>query len=950
MARLGESSSFAKWLSSPRPRPDNVPTSLILVDTPHAKTSTLDSWLLPKGAPQYAATIPILPKSVTECSTLDPPQLLSNATHHATSVLPPPQSLQDLTQVLRSVTRSKARQAARQRARFIEGKFALQHLLEYETQGLKRLRAILNTYKDLPLMDQVNNGTETFVANVERIITKTTQDPCVRLDEWESRLMRLLNTHSLRYEYSALYINIMEEWISNGDDSEVPDDVGMGTFVPEALTDSMEQHRRKWETYVFTEVESDKKAIHAWLEGLLRSSEPTRKAIDTTRREIRKFEKTMAERHEHFTKRTMTWCVEGVLRSDLLTDGKRAVLTAMQQDGDTLNDMMDDLNMRMNTLDRWTWPTEGVPVEQRRQVGSKSRIFQDEDIMDALFLRYIGVRWSVRMSKSLTTLSRATWLFPKNLISKEERLRREEHLGLGKDHASGVNGQRLETYQTDFLLTQLLKEEWEVDRGYDNGEEQDQKEGIKIRKSPTELKHSLLQLLVTEVAIAKRLKGEITVLQSDFESFGPSIPHSTIAAVMSFFGVSESWIQFFQKVLEVPIVFKEDGTKAEIQYRRRGTSMSSPLADVFGETILFCMDYAVWYYTAGVRIYRLHDDFWLWGPEASVCQGWKVMNRFAKVMGLKFNTAKSGCVRVLQKAPGPHRKALLSMPQGDVRYGFLKLLPTGYFRVDFPLVDRHIDALISQLASARSLFSWVRIWNIHGVGYFTSMLGGKQPANCFGAKHIKEMETVFLHVYNRVFQEERNVASHIRKHINKRFPSFRSTVVDAFIFLPIELGGLGAQNPFVILTQLQGQILADPETAMTTFFQAETFLYNTAKTSFERRHRKLLADNTMRPTEPFLSLSDYTRPREETSRELLRTYQTMLLRPKPHEIQVSEVVRSMLGGTQAMKSFSPYTLWLFELYEKELIENFGGLRIIDTKLLPMGMIKLARKQRIKWRV
>lgn len=137
---------------------------------------------------------------------------------------------------------------------------------------------------------------------------------------------------------------------------------------------------------------------------------------------------------------------------------------------------------------------------------------------------------------------------------------------------------------------------------------------------------------------------------------------------------------------------------------------------------------------------------------------------------------------------------------------------------------------------------------------------------------------------------------------------------------------------------------------MTMFSQAETKVYNNAKASFERRHLKVLADNTVGPTEPFLSLADYTRPREETSWELLRTYQTMLERPKPHKIQVSEEVRSMLGGMQAIESFSPYTLWLFELYEKELVENFGGLRIIDTKLLPMGMIKLARKQRIKRRV
>ncbi|KAI4207040.1 MAG: hypothetical protein LQ346_000758 [Caloplaca aetnensis] len=903
-----------------------------------ANYSTIDSWELHRRAEQHVVSDPPTTQSQVQVS-------IDNRGSN-----PNLASKNYLNQVLRSVSISKARQAGRQRARFMEGKSALLHLLEYETQGVKRLKAILNTYQDLPLMQQVNNSMDTFVANVQRFITQATRDPCVRLDEWECRLMSLLNAQSLRYEYSALYIEVMKEWMDNGDEPEVPDDVGMGAIVPEASTDSMEEHRRKWESYVFTEAKSDITAISAWLEVLFRSGRPAMKAIDTMRKEIIKFERNMAEEKEHFTKATMNWCVEGVLRSDLLTDGKRAVLTAMNQDKDTLNDMMDDLNMRMNTLDRWAWPAEGVPVEQRRQVGSKSRIFHDEDIMDALLLRYIGVKWSVRMSKSLSSLSRATWLSPTSLISKEQRLRRDRYLGPGKDHATGVNGQRLDTYLSDFLLTQLLKEEWEVDRGYDNGEEQDQQEGIKIRKSATELKHSLLQLLVTEVTMARHLEGEVMVLQSDFESFGPSIPHSTIAAVMGFFGVTRPWIQFFQKVLEVPVVFNEDGTKADIRSRRRGTSMSSPLADVFGETILFCMDYAVWHQTGGLRLYRLHDDFWLWGPGVAVRQGWQEMSRFATIMGLKFNTTKSGCVHVSQKSTGPTDKTLHPMPQGDVRYGFLKLLPTGYFAIDFPLVDKHIDALIAQLDSTRSLFAWIRTWNAHGVGYFTSMLGGKNPANCFGAQHVRDMEKLFLHVYQRVFQGQSNLTSHLRKQIKKCFPSFTSTALDAFIFLPIELGGLGAQNPFVILTQLHGQISDTPETAMTMFSQAETKAYNTGKASFERRHLKVLADNTVGPTEPFLSWSDYTRPREETSWELLRTYQTMLRRPKPHEIQVSEEVRSMLGGMEAMESFSPYTLWLFELYEKEFIENFGGLRIIDAKLLPMGMIKLARKQRIKWRV
>ncbi|KAI4140257.1 MAG: hypothetical protein L6R39_005875 [Caloplaca ligustica] len=466
-------------------------------------------------------------------------------------------SMQDLPQTLRSVAASKARQVERQRARFEGGKQTLQHCLDVEPQGAKRLKVILDVYKDSPMMLQTNDSTKTFIVNLERFMLLAVQDPSARVSDWEKQLMSILEAQSLQYDYCALYAKIMEEWMDSSEEPEIPDDADKSTLETEDLTSSMEEHRKQWESYVFTAVQTDQMAVTAWLDRLLRSPGSTAKAFDTFKREIVGFEKAMTDDKEHFTKATMNWCVDGLLRSDLLSDDKRAVLSAMQQDRDAMVDVTDDLNVRMNTLDRWTWPVKGVPLELRRQVGSKYRIFHDEDIMDALLLRYIGVKWSVQMCKSLTAFSKATWLSAASPIGEEERLRRERHLGVGKEHASGVDGQRLDTYLSDYFLTQLLKNEWEVDRGYDNGvEQEDAGKDLKIRKTAAEQKHSLLQLLVTEATVTKRLHNEVTVLQSDFQAFGPSLPHSTIMAVLTFFGVSNPWIQFFRKVLEVPIMLK----------------------------------------------------------------------------------------------------------------------------------------------------------------------------------------------------------------------------------------------------------------------------------------------------------------------------------------------------------------------------------------------------------
>lgn len=218
-----------------------------------------------------------------------------------------------------------------------------------------------------------------------------------------------------------------------------------------------------------------------------------------------------------------------------------------------MRDLGDDLNLRMRTLDRWAWSSEGVKAEQRRQVSSRYRVFHDEALIDSLLLRYIGVKWSVQFFKSLTVFSKSkTWYTP-NLMNVQERQKWQFYNGkLPKRHS--IQNSRYRQSMEDYFLSQLLRKENEVDRGYDFlFEDADKDEKVVVRKSISELHENLLHLVQTEINLSLRLSGATTVLRSDFESFGPSLPHSSIFAVLRFFGVSNFWIQFFQSALEVPI-------------------------------------------------------------------------------------------------------------------------------------------------------------------------------------------------------------------------------------------------------------------------------------------------------------------------------------------------------------------------------------------------------------
>lgn len=240
--------------------------------------------------------------------------------------------------------------------------------------------------------------------------------------------------------------------------------------------------------------------------------------------------------------------------------------------------------------------------------------------------------------------------------------------------------------------------------------------------------HHLLHVLAAEIILKKKQGGDLSVVRSDFRWFGPSLPHSTMFAVLSFLGVSDRWVNIFRRILEAPIKFAEDGPDGKVQIRKRGIPIGGPLGVMLGEMPLFCLDFAFNQITDGARLYRLYDDFWFWGDEQSCVEGWKVVSDFTKLTGLEINEDKTGSVTIGGSTWKIVNKGL---PSGDVKWGFLKLdSVTGKFVIDPESVDQHIEHLRGQLASCESVFEWIRTWNIYGVRFFSNNFG--PPAHAFG--------------------------------------------------------------------------------------------------------------------------------------------------------------------------------------------------------------------------
>lgn len=653
---------------------------------------------------------------------------------------------------------------------------------------------------------------------------------------------------------------------------------------------------------------------------------------------------------------SLKWCIEGLLRSDLLTDERRAFLEEkVKKNKAVLKDVKDVLNMTLARLDTWSWPKDGIMAEQRRQLKGKYRIFHDEDLLDALLLRYLGVKWSVHFRKALKTFSeRSTWTV-KAPVPMAHKVRRQYFLG-AQSFANNVEEKHAKLFRDKFFLSQLQEKDNEVGRSY-SAENQEEDEDLTIRDSPADLKQSLLRLLSAEIIMHTRLHGELAVLQSDFRSFGPSLAHSTVFTMLRFFGTSERWISFFQRALEVPLKFALNGSHTEVRVRKRGTPMSSPLADMFAEISMYCMDFAVNQATGGSRLYRLHDDFWFWGSAGSCAIAWKTISEFANLMGLKTNEEKTGSQVVVAssvRTKGASRTPQNStLPAGKVHWGFLTLDNKGHFVIDQTLVDQHVTELREQLSACKSILGWIQVYNSYAVRFFTSMIG--KPAIAFGRRHIDMDLATFKRVQHSLFDNDKphlnlpggSPTGYLRGRIQRQCKV--TDIPDGFFYFPTELGGLDLRNPFIPLSQVRGKVPEEPSNIMNYVDIEEKKVYAKAKVAFEEaqvRKQQGLGHNVYK-LEEFMSFQENTEYREQTSGQLGKAFDALLQQPEKETLGIGRGLTAYVEESQ-WASFSSYDQWVMQMYGPAMIRQFGGLQIAEKEFLPLGMVSTLCSKRVKW--
>ncbi|KAJ5204580.1 uncharacterized protein N7498_005459 [Penicillium cinerascens] len=804
--------------------------------------------------------------------------------------------------------------------------------------------------------------------NIRRFLLQGRYDASITeatLREWIARLEKELRYLELKHEHGSFYSKMVTEWLTQLDEHTTSSTVDQADEAKSTKSDTsfenvgraeMHEQRAKWESLVFTAATHiDKNSIRTYLDDLFTKTKLSQQALKELRENIQKFANNLASQGQWLDVDELKWVSKALMKTDLLSNDKATILKEFMRNKEVTQEVADVLNMRLASLDRWGWGGEGIPVEMRRQLNGKYRVFMDEDLLDSLLLQYLGSKWAVKLREVFTSFLRSyAWSPIHDDVPDEYKERRKYFLGktfYSVDGYQGINEMREKTYLQHYFMSQLPESTDEGAKNYDDDSQS---------KNALGIKHSLLHSLITESLIHKNLRGEFTAIRSDYEWFGPGLPHATILTVMEYFGVPEMWLTFFKVFLEAPLKFVQDGQAAHIQVRQRGVPMSHTLSDCFGESVLFCMDYAVNQGTDGGILYRLHDDFWFWGAKETCEKAWLGMAEFAKTMGLQFNVEKTGSA-LMGKANAEQSSIL---PTGDIRWGFLVLdAEQGKFVIDQAQVDKHIEELGRQLSSCKSVFAWVMAWNGYFGRFFTNNFA--KPAMCFGRDHIDMAISTLSRIEKTLFANSKQfkggVTNYLRNVIAERFDIH--DLPEGFFYYPVELGGLGLLNPFVRLLAMRENIKHTPQGRLQKAALQDEVMYQSAKEKFEKRGSD--STTTMfgydgKPI-PFWSLEEYTQYPETYSSNLHAAYN--MLKEVPEEKNVSATasfIKNQAGLKRAGRkprdgpisanwaTMTPYWRWVAEMYHDEMVRTYGSLAAVNREFMPLGVVKTLKEGRFRW--
>jgi hypothetical protein len=646
-----------------------------------------------------------------------------------------------LSQTLQSITSTKMREQERRRKTFESSKSKVLQSIAHVPDDRARLELLLSGYRDLSFSNKgvsyVNHDREDVVQNTVRYLEQTHHDPSVPtgiIQSFEQNIEKKLHQESQRFEFASLYYRLLSEWTNSSskpmEQSEEEEPQIDGSFEHVQQYD-LQKLKDKFASVVFTPLETDEVEINTYLEGLF-DDDFAQSLLEHIREENVSFARQLKRDATPFDSDMLKNCIQALLRNDLLNDDAKSTLSEFSANDIVLDEIADVLNLRFADLDNWSWEADdGMYYEPRRQLNGKYRIMMDMDILQAIFLHYIAVSWCTQLKAVVAILphEKKFWRDGGRMTADEEA-RHQFFTGTRPSSRNGVRASETSTFLCTFLNSSLPSSL--TDGGDPYGEDVDEDTEKTEDDAQTGLgrRQMFLRQLATDVLIRHSLHGEVAVVQSDLQWYATGLSHSTLWAVLRFWGIPKDFITLFKKYAEAPL--RMTATPGEnVRTRLRGIPITDAFETFFGEIVLFCMDVAV-NRLSGMNLIRFHDDLFLYGDPNTTASAWETIEGFVKVLGLDINTSKTGSVYL----GGETKNSALAdkFPKGPVCMGMLQLSDKGDFVIDQDQVAAHTRQLQKQLGQCTSIMSWIQTWNACMGRFFQDTLG--KPANCFGQAHI----------------------------------------------------------------------------------------------------------------------------------------------------------------------------------------------------------------------
>lgn len=866
-----------------------------------------------------------------------------------------------LSQTLQSITTTKKREQHKRRTTYESRKAKLLRAVDASGDPRERLSTLLEGFAEIPFSNRavhyVDEDQKRMLGNMSRYLEQSKCDPSIpdgTLLRFEKKMRERLDQESARFEFANLYYRLLAEWTTPNNNpmtQQEPVDIDMDGSFEHVAKYNLQKLQDKFSSIVFTPMETDEIEIDMYLASLFEDEDAT-KLLETVRKNVADFGASLKKRINPFNEQVIKDCIKALLTNDLLNDDVKSTLSDFTTNTVALNEIADVLNLRFQDLDSWSWEAEdGIYYEPRPQTNGKYRIMMDQEMLQSIFLHYIAVSWCMHLKSMFKRIiDDYRFWHTYQRASAEAEGRREYFTGNTRSSYQGMEYARWNSFRDNFFLSAMADSLVHAADPYD--EEQGQQ-----KKSSHNLRQQLLQQIASSAIVRRSLKGDFVVVQSDLQWYASALPHSTLFAVLRFWGVPQDWLEFFKEYCEAPL--RMDSTPGEnVRVRKRGIPITDAFEKLFGETVLFCMDVAV-NRIAKTNLTRFHDDLWLFGEPSTCAHAWETIQDFVKVLGLDINTRKTGSVYISRYERDA--EIVNKLPKGPVCMGMLQLSDTGDWTLDQTQVSAHVRQLQKQLGECSSIIGWIQIWNACMERFFQNAFG--KPANCFGQAHVDAILETYANMQRKLFPEHAgSVAQYLREQLFRRFEV--SDIPDAFLFLPEELGGLGLKNPFVPFLGLKENLIKDPLQRMDQFLDQEKQNFKAVQESFaaatedtkETRFKTHLRHIvSTRPDDTGFTFEEYVSDREVYSAALENVYGLLMTEPGTKEINLENEIEPWFKELAATHNLGWFQLdnetgWMVNLYGDELKQRFGALSIVDKNMLPSGVMKMMKKKKVRWQM